>query len=182
MQTRYPNSQLRALAGHWIGKISSTNFLILGYLYWQASISPDGRVGQSIETIAKATNLAWRTVQEKLQELGAAGAIEILSSGKERMLLQIPKRYWDPPAALSNAETPPASIEELIFRLCGSRPSAEMLRIMREAAGDDDLRLQQCLDTFFHQEKRWTTIQLLFVAVQHELKPRGYFDSHWTAA
>jgi hypothetical protein len=174
--------QLNAVAGHWLGKISPTLIAILIYIYWKAATSPDGKVGQSIEEIAVATGLAWRTVQPKLHELAALGAIEILSLSvaKERMLIQIPRQYWSAPVNVTKPDFHPPSIPELIFRLCGQRPSPEMLALMMVAADNDELRLQHCLDTFFAKRERWATLDLLTVAVQHDMRPRSYFDGYWT--
>jgi hypothetical protein len=148
------NAQLDALITHWLGKISPTLFAILSFLYWEAISSPDGKVGRSIEDIAIGTGLARRTVQPGLQELATLAAIEILSCGKERMLIQIPQRYWFPRVNVDRPDAVPESIPELIYRLCGTRPSSEMLALMKAAADNDEQRLQHCLDTFFRQEKR----------------------------
>src|ERR1700690_4195845 len=112
------NAQFGALIGYWLGKISPTLFALLSFIYWKAIPSPDGKVGQSIEGIAVATGLARRTVQPGLHELAALGAIEILSIGKERMLIQIPRRYWIPPVKVSTLDAAPTTVPELIFRLC----------------------------------------------------------------
>ena len=173
------NCQLDALIGHWLGKISPTLFAVLAFLYCEATSSQDGKVGKSVEDIAAATGLARRTVQPGLHELAMLGAIQIVSTGKERMLIQIPRPYWLPPITACKLDAAPTTISELIFRLCEQRPSPEMLTIMKSAADNDDQRLRHCLDSFFHQQKRWTTLELLTTAVQHDLSPRGYFDERW---
>ena len=174
------NAQLGALISHWLGKISPTLFAILAFIYWKASPS-DGKVGQSIEDIADATGLARRTVQPGLRELATLGAIEILSTGKERMLIQISPRYWLPPVNVPlKPNVSPATVPDLILRLCGQRPTPEMLAIMTDAADNDEQRLQHCLDTFFREGKRWTTLELLTGAAQYDLRPRGYFDGYWS--
>lgn len=65
-------------------------YKIASYLYSIADSTPDRKVGQSIQEIAKATGLVWRTVQEKLQDLDKRGVIEVLSADKEKTFIQIP--------------------------------------------------------------------------------------------
>ena len=74
----------------------------------------------------------------------------------------------------------PGTVPDLILRLCGQRSTPEMLAIMTDAADNDEQRLQHCLDTFFRQGKRWTTLELLTGAAQYDLRPRGYFDGYWS--
>jgi hypothetical protein len=174
------NAQLGALISHWLGKLSPTLFVILTFIYWKASPS-DGRVSQSIDAIAGATGLARRTVQPGLRELAALGAIEILSTRKERMSIQIPPRYSLPPVNVPlKPDVSPATVSDLILRLCEQRSTPAMLAIMTDAADNDEQRLQHCLDTFFREGKRWTTLELLTGAAQYELRPRGYFDGYWS--
>lgn len=132
------------------------------------------------EDIAAATGLAWGTVQIKLHELANLKAIEILSVSKKRTLIQIPARYWLPASQTSNADDHTTTTPELVHCLCGQLASPELLAIMMGAADNDELRLLQCLDNFRLQGKRWETPQLLVVAVQHDLRPRGYFDNYWS--
>lgn len=174
----FRNIQLDTLIRHWLGKISSTLFAILAFLYYVATSSPDAKVSKSIEEIATATGLSRRTVQPGLRELASLGAIQILSMAKERMLIQIPPAYWIP-AAKAYDQTGSPTIPELISRVCSQQPSPKMLALLLEAAGDDELRLKHCLDEFARQRERWETINLLAVAVEHELTPRDYFDSYW---
>jgi hypothetical protein len=129
-----PNTQLNALIGHWLGKLSPTLFAVLAFIYYQATSSLDGKVGESIESIATATGLSRRTVQPGLKELAMFGAIQILSTGKERMLIEIPPNYWHPPPKASTPDVAPTSIPELVHRLCGQRASPQMLAIMKGAA------------------------------------------------
>ena len=173
------NSPLVALVGHWLGKISPSHFAILSFIYWKATSSPDGKVGEPIAGIATATGLSVRTVQPGLRELASVGAIQILSMGKERMLVEIPRQYLNPSVKTSGTDSAPATIPELIFRLCGHRPSPQMLTIMRAAAKNDEQRLHHCLDSFFTQGKSWTTIELLTVAVQYDLRTPRLLDGCW---
>ena len=173
------NSRLSTLA-HWFGKISPPLFVILAYLHWKASLSPDGQIAESIHAIASGTGLAWRTVQPKLRELAALGAIELLSSGKARTLIRIPSRHWIPPAEAIEPEADSKGVVELIYALSGHRASPEMLQLMMAAAANEELRLKHCLDDFFCQGKRWATVELLTVAVQDELRSRSFFDERWS--
>jgi hypothetical protein len=121
--------------------------------------------------------LACRTVQPGLHELTTLGAIEILSTGKERISIQIPP--WLPPVYIPKPHIA-ATVPDLILCLCGQRSTPEMLAIMTDAADNDEQRLQHCLDSFFRQGKRWTTLELLTGAAQYDLRPRGYFDGYWS--
>jgi hypothetical protein len=129
-------------------------YKIASYLYSIADSTPDRKVGQSIQEIAKATGLVWRTVQEKLQDLDKRGVIEVLSADKEKTFIQIPPQAPAPVIERpvnqpKSAVQQPAGIQELIHRLTkGQRPSDKELAVMRAAAGDDDQRLQLCLDSF----------------------------------
>lgn len=172
-------AHMTALFGHWFGKLSPTLFLLLAYFYWKAALSPDGKVSQSIAEIAAATNFTWRYVHMKLHDLEEVGAIEILSTGKERTVVKIAPRYWLPPAQKFIGEERTATIPELIHGLCGQRASPEMLALMQAAADNDELRLTYCLDAFFRQGKRWATVELLTVAVQDEFRYRSFFDERW---
>ena len=173
------NSQLSTLA-RWFGKISPPLFVILAYLHWKASLSPNGQMAESIHDIANGTGLSWRTVQPKLREIAALDAIEILSSGKERTLIRIPSQHSIPPAESTEPEANSKGVEELIYDLSGQRAFSEMLQLMMAAAGNDELRLKHCLDDFFRQGNRWATVELLTVAVQDELRPRSFFDEQWS--
>jgi len=102
--------------------------------------------------------------------LAALGAIEILSAGKERMLIQIPPQYWHPPPKASTPDLSPTTVPELVHRLCGHRASPEILTAMRTAGDNDEERVLQCLQAFLHEGKRWATPELLTVAVQTSLR------------
>jgi hypothetical protein len=187
LQETYMNTShqpLRALVDNWLGKISPTLIVVLLYIYSKALDCPDGKVSETIEDIAAATGLAWGTVQIKLRELANLKAIEILSASKKRTLIQIPTNHSLPtrqtlPTLQTSTADDHTMTSELIPGLCGQGASPEMLAIMMNAADDDELRLQQCLDNFRLQAKRWATLELLIVAVQNELRPHAYFDEYW---
>ena len=127
--------------------------------------------GSSIADIASGTGLAWRTIQEKLYELAAIGAIDILGKNRDRALVQIPPRYWLPPTTTNAAAAVPVSVPELVCGLCGHRLSEESGALMLAAAENDEVRLRHCLQNFFRQGKRWGTLELLVVAVQTAFLP-----------
>jgi hypothetical protein len=175
-----PSNLLNVVVDRWAATLGSTEFKIIVYLYAVAAAKRDGQISKSIKEIAEATNLAWRTVQAKLQDLDTRGVIEVISENKDRTLIQMSPQKWS--LAVNNPNPTaeePTGIPELIFRLCEQRPSPEMLTIMMSAADDDEQRLRHCLDSFFHQQKRWTTLELLTTAVQHDLSLRSYFDKSW---
>lgn len=166
-------------------KLNPSELKIVAYLYDLAAGTPDRRVSKSIREIAEATGLSQRTVQDKLHALDRADpqVIRILSKGTEKTLLEIPPEHGSLPSAARPANSkpalpppPPASIEALILRLTRQRPSAQNLAYMKAAAGNDDQRLQDCLNTFLLKGKTWETVDLLTVAVQHHLRQRDYFD------
>jgi len=183
---------LKVLFDLWGATLGPTEFKMVTYLYYIAASTPDGRITKTIQEIAEATGLAWRTVQSVLQELNRdeRRVIRILSKNKEKTLIEIPPEHW--PSPTDNPEPvvepavnpelavpPPASIPELIYRLCGQRPTPELLAVMKAAADNDEQRLQHCLDSLFRQGSRWATLELLTVAVQDDLGPRDYFDQRW---
>jgi len=90
---------LKVLFELWGATLRPTEFKIFTYLCCIAAATPDRKINRSIKEIAKATGLAWRTVQAKLHELATLGVIEILSTGKERMLIQIPLQHWSSPTS-----------------------------------------------------------------------------------
>jgi hypothetical protein len=171
-------------------KMGLADYKIASYLHSIADSTPDRKVSQSIQQIAEATGLSWRTVQEKLKDLETHGVIDVLSTDKEKTLIQIPPQRWFSPVPAPVVEPPdnkpkltfqqPASILELIYRLTGQRPSDKELAHMRTVAGNDDERLRYCLDSFLldiqrGQHNGWETVDFLTVAVQHELS-RNFFD------
>lgn len=174
-----PVNLLNVVFDLWGATLGPTEFKIVAALYRFAASTSDRKISKSIQKLAGATDLSWRTVQTKLHELNIRGVIEILSANKERMLIKIPQQHWSPVNNPKPVVEQPASIPELIFRLTGQRPSPETLAYMRDAAEGSDERLQICLDTFWLQGKRWTTLELLTVAVQHDLRSRTYFSSDW---
>jgi len=140
---------LKVLFDLWGATLGPTEFKIVTYLYYIAAATPDRKISRSINEIAKATGLAWRTVQAKLHELATLGVIEILSTGKERTLMQIPLQHWSSPTSNPKPVVEqPAGIPELILRLCGQRPTPELLAVMKGAAENDEQRLQH-LPRFF---------------------------------
>lgn len=101
------SSLLTVVVDRWVRTLGRTEFKIVAYLYRIAAATPDGRIDKSIEEIAQATNLAWRTVQKKLKALDTDGVIKVISDDKERTLIEIPLEYWPLPAG--NSE--PAVVE-----------------------------------------------------------------------
>ena len=176
-----PSNLLNVVVYRWAATLGSTEFKIIAYLYSVAAATEDGKISKSISEIAEATNLAWRTVQAKLQDLDARSVIEVISENKDRTLIRIPPRNWNQPVnTLNPVADQPAAIPELIYRLCGRRATPQTLALMNIAAGEDEQRLRYCLDTFLRQDNRWESVELLAVAVQHDLKHRGYFDPYWS--
>jgi hypothetical protein len=166
-----PSNLLNALR-HWLPQLSPTEYKIYSYLSFAAATTPDGKVSNSIQQIADATMLAWRTVQEKLRALEKRGAIRILSIDKERTLVELPRVHASAaaPAALTKPPVqPPATIPQLVLRLTQQRPTPELLACMREAAGNDE-NLQQYLSSLLPKFDRWENPNLLTVAVQHHFR------------
>jgi hypothetical protein len=198
---------LNLAADSWTPELNPSEFKIAVYLYGLAAGTSDRRVNQSIREIAKAISLGRRTVLPALHRLNRdeRRVIRILSKGKEKTLIEIPPEHWpllgghaepaavEPPVInpkpvigppVNNSEPvvePPASIEELVRSLAGHRPSAEALAPMKIAAGNDDQRLQDCLNSFLlHPKSRWATVDGLTVSVQHYFKVRDPSTKYWT--
>jgi hypothetical protein len=174
-------SLLTVVVNLWARTLSPAEFKIVTYLYAIADSTPDRKVSQSIQEIAEATGLSWRTVQDKLQGLDTRGVIKVLSADKQRTLIQMPPEHWPSPELVVEQPVdnpkpvvePPASIPELIFRLTGQRPSAQELASMKTVSGNNEQRLRHCLDSLLLRhsvDSPWATVDLLAVAVEHELR------------
>jgi hypothetical protein len=161
---------------HWLPQLSPTEYKIYSYLCFAATTTPDGKVSNSIQQIADATKLAWRTVQEKLRAIEERGAIRILSIDKERTLVELPGLHGPAaaPATLKKPPVqPPATIPELVLRLAQQRPTPELLACMQDAAGNDE-NLQQYLSSLLPKFDRWENPDGLTVAVQHHFRKHGW--------
>ena len=95
---------LTVVVDRWARTLSPTEYKIVTYLYRTADASPDRKIGKSIDEIAEATDLAWRTVWDKLKDLDRdeRRVIRILSHNKEKTLIEIPPEHW--PLPVNNPE------------------------------------------------------------------------------